>query len=58
VAAPIFGSRGEIVAAVTISGPVSRFTAEIMQSHTKDILRLAASVSREMGYTGKSPLVS
>lgn len=53
VAAPVLGSRGEIVAVVTISGPIARFTPEVMDARTKDIVRLAASISRDMGYTGK-----
>jgi DNA-binding IclR family transcriptional regulator len=58
VAAPVFGSRGEIVAAVTISGPVSRFTPDIVQRYVTDITRLANSISLEMGYSGKKPTFS
>lgn len=54
VAAPVLGSRGEIAAVVTISGPIARFTPEVMDARTKDIVRLAASISRDMGYTGKT----
>jgi DNA-binding IclR family transcriptional regulator len=58
VAAPIFGTRGEVIAAVTISGPIARFTEEVVQRYTPDITRMAASISREMGFTGKKPIFS
>lgn len=58
VAAPIFGSRGEIAAAVTISGPTARFSPDVLQRYTTDIVRLAASISRDMGYLGKNSIFS
>jgi DNA-binding IclR family transcriptional regulator len=53
VAAPIFDVRGEIVAALTISGPGQRFTEDVVQHYVTDVTRVAAQISREMGFTGK-----
>ena len=53
VAAPVFGPKGDIVAALTISGPVQRFTEEVVQRYVKDVTRVAAQISYEMGFNGK-----
>jgi len=53
VAAPIFDARGEITAALTISGPGQRFTEDVVHHYVTDVTRVAAQISREMGYTGK-----
>ena len=53
VAAPIFGARGEIVAALTISGPGQRFSEDVVQHYVTDVTRVAAQISREMGFNGK-----
>jgi DNA-binding IclR family transcriptional regulator len=53
VAAPIFDARGEVVAALTISGPGQRFTEDVVQHYVTDVTRVAGQISREMGFTGK-----
>jgi DNA-binding IclR family transcriptional regulator len=53
VAAPIFDVRGEIMAALTISGPGQRFTEEVVQHYVTDVTRVAAQISRELGFNGK-----
>lgn len=53
VAAPVFDHRGEIVAAVTISGPEQRFKEDVVQRYITDITRVAALISKEMGFVGK-----
>ena len=53
VAAPIFDARGEIAAALTISGPGQRFTEDVVQHYVTDVTRVAAQISREMGFNGK-----
>jgi DNA-binding IclR family transcriptional regulator len=52
VAAPIFDARGEIIAALTISGPRQRFSQEVAQHFGTVVTRVAAQISREMGFTG------
>jgi DNA-binding IclR family transcriptional regulator len=53
VAAPVFDHLGEIVAAVTISGPEQRFKEDVVQRYITDITRVAALISKEMGFVGK-----
>lgn len=53
VAAPIFNSSREIVAAITISGPSQRFTDEKILKYSREILVVAGKISRTMGYFGK-----
>jgi IclR family KDG regulon transcriptional repressor len=58
VAAPIFDQQGAIVAALTISGPVQRFTPEAVARYSRAALRVAAQISHGMGYNppGSSPV--
>ena len=53
VAAPIFGASGEIMAALTISGPGQRFTEDVIEHYVTDVTRVAAQISQEMGFNGK-----
>lgn len=53
VAAPIFDSRGEIAAAMTISGPGQRFTRDVVEHYVTDVTRVAAEISRELGFKGR-----
>jgi len=53
VAAPIFNSSRDIVAAITISGPSQRFTDEKIEKYSRDILAISGKISRAMGYFGK-----
>ena len=50
VAAPIFDYQGDVVAAVTISGPAQRFTDEAFQRYIPMILAVAHQISDRMGY--------
>lgn len=50
IAAPIFNEKGEIVAALTISGPSQRFTEEKMNQYAGVVTAAAGEVSRTMGY--------
>lgn len=52
IAAPIFGQNDEIVAALTISGPAQRFTKENVSKYIREVIRVAAQISQDMGYTG------
>ena len=53
IAAPIFDRSGEIAAALTISGPTQRFTAETLPIYISQILSIAAAVSNGLGYRGR-----
>ncbi len=48
--APIFGYKGEPVAAISISFPKSRFTEEYAREFPEMVKKAAADISRQMGY--------
>ena len=50
VAAPIFNSRGQMIAALTVSGPTQRFYSENMNQFTVFATRTAMQISRLLGY--------
>lgn len=50
VAAPILGAGASVLGAVSISGPLQRFTPEAVESFAESILRLAGEISSRMGY--------
>ncbi len=50
VAAPIFNQRGQMVAALTISGPTQRFTQDKVEKFSTNCIRTGLQVSRLLGY--------
>lgn len=50
VAAPIFSRQGEIVAALSVSGPVDRFTPEAMQRHTEAVKHSADIMTKMLAH--------
>ena len=54
VAAPIFGNEGEIIAAISVSGPVNRITNETVSIYSKYVKASAGKISslmnRKKGY--------
>jgi DNA-binding IclR family transcriptional regulator len=53
VGAPIFNQQGQVIAAISISGPTVRITKKIMQRTLKnEVIRTASDISREFGYRG------
>ncbi len=48
--APIFDATGEVVAAITVSGPSSRFTGERVEAHAVLVKQAAMEISASMGY--------
>ena len=49
-AAPIFDQRGQISAAISISGPGQRFTDEKIKEMAELLVKEAAQISFELGY--------
>ena len=49
VAAPIFGVKGEILGALTISGPSTRFSEEKIQEHAELLIKTTNQISQAMG---------
>jgi IclR family transcriptional regulator, KDG regulon repressor len=50
VAAPIFGHLGEVQGALTISGPLQRFTRLRVEKYAVEVVRVAAQVSQLLGF--------
>jgi IclR family transcriptional regulator, KDG regulon repressor len=50
MAAPIFDSRGTVVAAMSFSGPLQRLTPELMDQYTKYIKGATLEVSTKLGH--------
>ncbi len=48
--APIFDATGEAVAAITVSGPSSRFSTERLEVHALLVKQAALEISSAMGY--------
>jgi DNA-binding IclR family transcriptional regulator len=51
LAAPVFEHGHELVGALCISGPISRFTPQIRKSYTELLLAEARKLSRHLGWT-------
>jgi DNA-binding IclR family transcriptional regulator len=49
VAAPIFGARNEVVAAIAVGAPTHRYDADLRQRAVHAVLAAAQSVSRALG---------
>jgi IclR family acetate operon transcriptional repressor len=52
IGVPIFGRDGSCVAAISVSGPVSRLTSERAGVIADRVKRSAAAISRQLGYRG------
>lgn len=50
VAAPIFSRQGEILAALSVSGPVDRFTPEQLQHHAEAVKRSADIMTKMLAH--------
>jgi DNA-binding IclR family transcriptional regulator len=53
VAAPVLGSRGELVAIVGVQGPASRFGRETRRAAVEPLLAHARAISAELGWSGE-----
>lgn len=50
VAAPIFNQRGQVISALTVSGPTQRFSQENLERFTAACKRTASQISRLLGH--------
>jgi DNA-binding IclR family transcriptional regulator len=50
LAAPVFEHGDELVGALCISGPISRFTPEVRKSHAALLLAAGRTLSRQLGW--------
>ena len=51
VAAPVWGSHGELAAIIGVQGPATRFHREAMDAAAEPLLEHAREVSLELGWT-------
>lgn len=51
VAAPIKDSSGRVVAAISLSGPLQRFTAAAVQEFEKKIIAASLAISKALGFS-------
>jgi DNA-binding IclR family transcriptional regulator len=52
IAAPIFNNKGEVVAALGISGPITRIRLDILDDYIQTVKEVASELSSQMGYSG------
>lgn len=52
IAAPVWGSRDELMAIIGVQGPASRFDPEAMETAVEPLLEHAQQVSLELGWSG------
>ena len=55
VAAPIFDQHGQVIAALSISGPTQRFTKENVRRYGEEVKSAAARISESLGYSSTNP---
>jgi DNA-binding IclR family transcriptional regulator len=54
VAAPIFRQGGEVVGALSISGPGARFTPEKIEEYAVSVVQTVKQISRLLGFSGSA----
>lgn len=52
LAGPVFNSKGDIIAAIGISGPVTRLTINVVDYYAEIIKQVSQEFSSNMGYAG------
>ena len=50
VGAPIFNIKGEVVAAISVTGPVTRITDDKIDFISNEVMKCTNQISKEMGY--------
>lgn len=58
VAAPVLDRSGEVIAALTISGPIQRFSPAVVERYCDEVKRVAAQISGGLGYSGSDHISS
>lgn len=52
ISAPIRNNKGEVIASLTVSGPIFRFTCENMEGYIREVVKTAKQISYQLGYLG------
>ena len=50
VGAPIFDMNGDVVAAISVTGPVTRITDDKIDFISNEVMQCTSLISKEMGY--------
>jgi IclR family transcriptional regulator, KDG regulon repressor len=50
VAAPILAQGGEVIGAISISGPGTRFTAQSVETYAEEVMKVTQQLSKLMGF--------
>ena len=50
IAAPVRDHSGEVVAAISVAGPISRMNEAREREHLKNVLEAAQAISARLGY--------
>ncbi|MBV1757357.1 MAG: IclR family transcriptional regulator [Dethiosulfatibacter sp.] len=50
IGAPIFNHKGDVIGAISISGPTMRVTPEVVETFKEHILKYTRLISQELGY--------
>jgi DNA-binding IclR family transcriptional regulator len=51
VAAPIYNINGKSACAISISGPISRMTGDLLEAKRAHLMKAARAISKKLGYT-------
>jgi DNA-binding IclR family transcriptional regulator len=57
IAAPVWGSRGELAAIIGVQGPAARFAGDAMESAIGPLLEHTAALSAELGFSSVAETV-
>ncbi|MDR0519088.1 MAG: IclR family transcriptional regulator [Clostridiales Family XIII bacterium] len=52
VAAPIHNINGKVICAISISGPISRMSGDLLEAKRAHLMKAAKGISKKLGYTG------
>jgi len=54
VGAPIYNINGKIICAISISGPISRMSGDLLEVKRTHLMKAAKAISKKLGYTGNA----
>ncbi|CAN5824317.1 IclR family transcriptional regulator [soil metagenome] len=52
IAAPLYGQKGEVVAGLSLAGPIFHMTEDVIPAYLKALLEATEGISHELGYGG------
>jgi len=53
IAAPIYSQKGEVVAGLSLAGPIFHMTEDVLPTYLRTLLEAANGISNELGYSGE-----